>query len=245
MRKKNPPFLKSRDFLKNSKHTHTGEFMKAKKREETQTGKNFGYKTAKIKKSSLAKKKDNKAFFSEKSQNIKLSRSLKKPPENKSDKAVDSSHQTKTDYEKKLKQALNDNLYLRAEFENFKKKSAEEIRRLIRYSGDRIVASLANEVLDDLDRAQQFADQEKSFEKLKKGLDMIQKKLSHVLSRFGVETLDPKGKAFDPSYQEALNSVQNAEIPEGHVAETFKKAYKMHDKVIRPAQVILSKGKAP
>ena len=141
----------------------------------------------------------------------------------------------------KLKQSLNDNLYLRAEFENFKRCSAEEKRQLTRYSGEQFIFSLANEVLDDLDRAIFSAQEEQSFENLKKGLEMIQKKLSQVLHSFGVEILDPTGTAFDPSYQEALSHVKTSKFPEGHVAETFKKAYKLHDKVIRPAQVILAK----
>lgn len=141
----------------------------------------------------------------------------------------------------KLKQALNDNLYLRAEFENFKKRSAEETSQLIRYGGERFISSLANEVLDDLDRAMQSAQKEESFNNLKKGLEMIQQKLSKLLENFGVEILDPSGKAFDPSYQEALSYTKTSKVPDGHVAETFKKAYKLHDKVIRPAQVVLAK----
>ncbi len=143
--------------------------------------------------------------------------------------------------EEKLKKSLENNLYLRAEFENFKRRAGEEKIHLIRYGGESLIQSLANEVLDDLDRAMLSAEKEKSFENLKKGLEMIQKKLSQVLSRFGVETLDPKGKAFDPAYQEALSYIKTSDFPEGHVAETFKKAYKLHGKVIRPAQVVLAK----
>ena len=49
------------------------------------------------------------------------------------------------------------------------------------------------------------------------------------------------GKAFDPSYQEALSHIKTSKVPEGYVAETVKKAYKLHGKVIRPAQVVLAK----
>ncbi len=141
----------------------------------------------------------------------------------------------------KLKQALNDNLYLRAEFENFKRRSTEEINQLTRYGGERFISSLANEVLDDLDRAMQSVQKEESFNNLKKGLEMIQKKLSQLLKNSGVEIFDPTGKAFDPSYQEALSYIKTSKVPDGHVAETFKKAYKLHGKVIRPAQVVLAK----
>lgn len=142
---------------------------------------------------------------------------------------------------KKLKQALEDNLYLRAEFENFKRRSLEEKSQLIRYSGKEFISALADEVLDDLDRAVLSSIEKKSYEDLQKGLKMIHKKLSQVFTRFGVEVLDPLGQVFDPSYQSALSSIKTSKIPENHVAETFKKAYKLHGKVIRPAQVVLAK----
>ena len=162
----------------------------------------------------------------------------------KSEETGEASHLSDDDrasFNEKLKQALADNLYLRAEFENFKRRSAEERRQLIRYSGERLICSLANEVLDDLDRAMLSAEKEKSFKNLKKGLDMITTKLSQVLNSFGVKVVDPTGQAFDPSYQEALSHIKTSQFPEDHVAETFKKAYKLHDKVIRPAQVVLAK----
>lgn len=169
-----------------------------------------------------------------------IASSLKKKLKNKEESSIPSDKKLSSINEK-LKQALNDNLYLRAEFENFKRRSAEERLKLIRYGGEQFISSLANEVLDDLDRATLSAQKEKSFENLKKGLEMIQKKLSQLLHSFGVEILDPTGKAFDSSYQEALSHIKTFKVPEGHVAETIKKAYKFHEKVIRPAQVVLAK----
>ena len=141
----------------------------------------------------------------------------------------------------KLKQAESDNLYLRAEFENFKKRSLEEKYRALQYEGEKFISSLATEVLDDLERALSASQENRSLEDLQKGLEIIHKKTIKLLNRFGVEILDPTGKIFDPSYQEALSFVRDSKFPEDYVAETFKKAYKMHDKVIRPAQVIVVK----
>ena len=160
---------------------------------------------------------------------------------NKQKKTSDPANKELSVLNEKLQRALKDNLYLRAEFENAKRQFSEERSQLIRYSGERFIFSLANEVLDDLERAIFSAQTEKSFENLTKGLEMIQKKLSQVLDSFGVEILDPIGKIFDPSYQEALSYVTDSEIPDGHVVKTFKKAYKLHDKIIRPAQVVLAK----
>lgn len=144
--------------------------------------------------------------------------------------------------EEKLKQAESESLYLRAEFENFKKKSLEEKFKAFRYEGEKFISSLATEVLDDLDRALLAGRDNKSLEDLQKGLEIIHKKVGRLLEQFGVKVLDPTGKAFDPSYQEALNFVKDSKIQEDYVVETYKKAYKMHDKVIRPAQVIVAKS---
>ncbi|MCZ0933021.1 MAG: nucleotide exchange factor GrpE [Oligoflexia bacterium] len=141
----------------------------------------------------------------------------------------------------KLKQAESDNLYLRAEFANFKKRSLEEKYMALRYEGEKFISSLATEALDDLDRALSASKENKSLEDLQKGLEMIHKKIDKLLSRFGVVVLDPTGKVFDPSYQEALNFIKDSKVPEDYVVETYKKAYKMHDKIIRPAQVIVAK----
>ena len=140
-----------------------------------------------------------------------------------------------------LKKAESDNLYLRAEFENFKRRVLEERSSQIRYEGSKFISSLATEVLDDLERALQASQENQSLEDLQKGLKMIHKKTSKLLAGFGVEVLDPTGKLFDPSYQEALSFVTSSKIPEDYVVETYKKAYKMHDKVIRPAQVVVAK----
>ena len=141
----------------------------------------------------------------------------------------------------KLKQAETDNLYLRAEFENFKKRSLEEKFLASRYEGEKFISSLATEVLDDLDRALDASRENKSLEDLQKGLEMIHKKTVKLLNRFGVAVLNPTGKTFDPSYQEALSFTKSSKAPDDHVVETYRKAYKMHDKIIRPAQVIVAK----
>ena len=140
-----------------------------------------------------------------------------------------------------LKKALTDHLYLRAEFENFKKRVLEERRSQVRYEGSKFISSLATEVLDDLERAFQASQENQSLEDLQKGLEIIHKKISKLLTGFGVEILDPTGQLFDPSYQEALSFVTNSKVPEDYVVETYKKAYKMHDKIIRPAQVVVAK----
>ena len=141
----------------------------------------------------------------------------------------------------RAEKAEKDFMYLRAEFENYKKRALEEKYRLIRYSGESFISELATEVLDDLDRALFASKAQKSVEDLQKGLDMVDKKLKKLFEKFGVSVLDPKGEDFDPSYQEALSYIEKEDVPEDQVLQTYKKAYKLYDKVIRPAQVLVSK----
>lgn len=141
----------------------------------------------------------------------------------------------------KFKESEKEYLYLKAEFENFKQRTLQEKHKLIRYEGERFISSLAEEFLDDLDRAVLSSKTNQSLEDLQKGLKMILKKLELLFEKFGIEVLDPKGQPFDPSYQEALSYVKAPDLPENQVVETYKKAYKLHDKLIRPAQVVLSK----
>ena len=162
----------------------------------------------------------------------------------KSDSGLDEKEAKKQQIEilaEKLQQAESDNLYLRAEFENFKKRALQEQYKALRYEGESFISSLATEVLDDLDRALAVSRENNSLADLQKGLEMIHKKTNKLLNRFGVEILDPTGKAFDPASQEALNFVKSSQVPEDHVLETYKKAYKMHEKIIRPAQVVVAK----
>ena len=138
-----------------------------------------------------------------------------------------------------LKQKEKEYLYLQAEFENYKKQTFKEKKELLQYGAQPFVQSLVEDVLDDLERS--LLSDSKTIEEIKKGLEIIYKKLQDTLSRFGITAIDPQGQAFDPSYQEALSQEVTKEVPPGHVLTTFKKAYKLHDKVIRPAQVVVAK----
>ena len=142
---------------------------------------------------------------------------------------------------KELEEAKKENLYLRAEFENFKKRSLEARQAFQKYEGERLLVLLADEVFDDWDRALSLAGDQKSFDELYKGLQMIQKKLNTVLKNYGVEVVDPTGEPFNPDFQEAMGEIDSKTVRPGHVVSAFRKAYKLNDKFVRTAQVILSK----
>ena len=146
----------------------------------------------------------------------------------------------KNPLEEELKALESRYLYLKADFENYKKRALQERRELLRYGGEEFIRSLIDNVLDDFDRAYGDLRNTKSLENFKSGIDLIYKNLKKILNTFHVEALDPQGQPFDPNCHEALSRQPTNKVPKDHVLITFKKAYTLYEKLIRPAQVIVA-----
>lgn len=134
----------------------------------------------------------------------------------------------------------NDYLYLRAEFENYKRNAIKERAEAMKYGAERLINEVLG-VVDNFERALQTKVTPESLETYTQGVEMTANELRNVLQRNGVTEVNCEGAAFDPNFMEALSSEPTNEFPPGHVARVFKKAYKLHDKVIRPAQVVVAK----
>ena len=142
--------------------------------------------------------------------------------------------------ENKLKESQNKYLYLKAEFENYKKQIEKKHKSFLRYAGENVILTFIDEIIDDFERAFEIYNQEKSLPNFKKGMDIVYKKLQKVLQNLGLEAIDPTGTLFDPNQQEAIGRQQSSDVPENHIIITFKKIYKLYGKVIRHGQVIIS-----
>ena len=134
----------------------------------------------------------------------------------------------------------NDYLYLKAEFENYKKQAIKERSQLLKYGTEHLVRELLD-VLDNFDRALNVEVREDNLDSYKQGIELTAAELMGLLNRFGVTVIEPLGEAFDPQVHEALSSEETDKVPPGHISQVYKKAYKLHDKVIRPAQVVVAK----
>jgi molecular chaperone GrpE len=145
---------------------------------------------------------------------------------------------------KELQQAKNDMLYLRAEFENFKKNTMKERSDLIRYGNERLILELLN-VVDVFEQALKTELTPQNIESFRKGVELTAAELNNILGRFGVTRLESLGKPFDPAQHEALAHQPVADAEPGTVHQVFKPAYRLHDRVIRPAQVIVAAPIAP
>lgn len=125
---------------------------------------------------------------------------------------------------------------LRADFDNYRKRSREENAKAVE-KGNVDVLEKIIPVLDVVQQAITMIPDEN----IKKGVEMIQEQIVGLLASFNVEEIEAKGVEFDPKVHEAILQVDGKEEDSGKVAEVFQKGYKIGDKVIRCAKVIVTK----
>ena len=160
--------------------------------------------------------------------------------------AAAADQETAVDPTEVLKQQLADandrNLRLMAEFDNFRRRSAKEQLELIETANGKLLEKLS-EVQDNFERAFASENKAKDLEAFEKGMQMIYNQFAKVLTDAGLEQIDPTGKEFDPNLHEALMQQPSETIPEGHVVTVFQKGYKLKNKILKTAKVIVSSGK--
>ena len=93
--------------------------------------------------------------------------------------------------------------------------------------------------MDSLEAA--LAVENASLENFKNGMELTQKQLINVLDKFNIKAIDPKGEKFDPHQHQAMCTV-DSELPLNTVVQVMQKGYKLHERVIRPALVSVSKA---
>jgi molecular chaperone GrpE len=129
---------------------------------------------------------------------------------------------------------------LKAEFDNYRKRAAREQGDLIARASERLVKQLLP-VVDDLERALEAAASHEAAQ-LEDGVRLVHRALADALAREGLVEVETSG-AFDPYTQEALLT-QPSDDPEGTVIQVIQKGYKLGDRVLRPARVVVSSGAA-
>ncbi|HVR34663.1 MAG TPA: nucleotide exchange factor GrpE [Methylomirabilota bacterium] len=137
--------------------------------------------------------------------------------------------------------------YLRmaADFENYRKRAARERQEAIKYASEGILQKLMP-VIDNLDMAINAAgaptdSPAASPDSLRTGIMMIFNQLKTVLSESGLEEINAQGQPFDPHWHEAVAQEDSTGIPEGHVIRQVRKGYKLRDRLLRPASVVVAR----
>lgn len=131
-----------------------------------------------------------------------------------------------------------------AEFENYKRRVEAEYGNLIRNANEGLLTALIP-IVNDFVRSLKAGQEARDFEALNKGVELIYNKLMKVLEMQGLTPFDSVGKPFDVEYHDALMQVPRDDVPAHTVIEEVERGYKLHDKVLRHAKVIVSTAASP
>jgi molecular chaperone GrpE len=132
-------------------------------------------------------------------------------------------------------------LRLQADFENFRKRASRERDDLRKHGGESVLLDVIP-VLDHLEFGLQQALSKPGWESFAEGLRLIQSQLMDALRKHGLEAIDAVGCEFDPRVHESMATAPSADTPEGCVIEQTRRGYKLGDRLLRPAMVLVSSG---
>jgi molecular chaperone GrpE len=133
-------------------------------------------------------------------------------------------------------------LRLRAEFENYKKRMQKEKGDLMKFGNESLLQALLP-VLDNLNRAVEHGKKANESSSILEGVEMVQKEFLSILEKFGVKPVEAVGEMFDPEKHEAISHEEN-EVDSNRIITSVQDGYFYHDRLLRPARVVVSKGKA-
>lgn len=127
-----------------------------------------------------------------------------------------------------------------ADLENFRRRTSREKEDLRKFGIDKVVLELLP-VLDNLDRALDHAEKASDQNSIIDGVRMVQRQFMAALEKHGVKGFDSRGEAFDPQRHEAIQQVETTEHETGTVLEEYQRGYFLHERLIRPALVVVAR----
>ena len=147
----------------------------------------------------------------------------------------------------KAEEYRNQLLRTAADLDNYKKRAAREKQEAIKFANESLLGKLIP-VLDNFDMAlaavsnAQASATQGTAESLQQGVAMIQQQLKQALADAGLEEINAAGQPFDPNYHEAVSQQESTEVPEGHVLQQLRKGFKLRERLLRPATVVVAKA---
>lgn len=164
-----------------------------------------------------------------------------KPVEEATEQATTTEEQADIDSQiNKLQEDYDklNNQYIRlaADFDNFRKRQAQERESLLKYGAEDTLKKLI-EVLDNFDRGEKAIADVEDCEKVKESFTLVHKQLTDALAKVGLEVIECVGQEFDPNFHEAVMQTPTNEHPEHSIIAELQKGYKLGDRVLRPALV--------
>ncbi len=132
-------------------------------------------------------------------------------------------------------------LQAQAEAENFRKRMRRDLEDQLRFAALPLVEDILS-VRDNLLRGLEAAETNADSAGLKEGVAMVAKQLDDALAKHSVEQISTEDATFDPNLHEAISQMPSEEHPSGSIMHVAQTGFKMHDRVIRPTQVVVSSG---
>jgi molecular chaperone GrpE len=130
-----------------------------------------------------------------------------------------------------------------ADFENYRKRSIREREEAVKFANFSLVEKLMP-ILDNFDLGLEAARASDGAAQIVSGMEMVRKQIEDFLTQIGVETLKAEGADFDPNLHEAVAQEPHADIAEGKVIRQLRKGYRLRDRLVRAALVVVSGGPA-
>ncbi len=151
--------------------------------------------------------------------------------------------QLKIDKEKlsaEIENLKSDYLRKNAEFQNFRKRQEKELEELRKFASEKVMIKLLDNV-DNLERAIAASSETKDFDSLIKGVEMTLSQMKGIMHSEGVEAIESEGAIYNPHIHHAVMVEESENHENDQIIQVFQKAYKMKEKVIRPAMVKVCK----
>lgn len=175
------------------------------------------------------------------------------PGKSASDAVTEALFQAKKELEQVLEQTKKEAEHMRdkwmraaADLENFKKRAAREREETVKYGNERLLKDFLP-VIDDLElavgAAERADDKEKAADQLTDGVKMVLKKFVGQLEKHNVTTFEAVGEPFDPNLHEAVQQM-NSDVEAGKVFQQLQRGFKINERLLRPAMVVVSLGPA-
>lgn len=150
--------------------------------------------------------------------------------------SVDIEEPQKDSLQEKYDTLNNQYLRLAADFDNYRKRQAQERESLLKYGAENTVKQLI-EVMDNFDRGAKAIESVEDCEKAKECFNLAYKNFNDVMKKIGLEQIKAEGEEFDPNLHEAVMQTPTSETPENVIITELQKGYKLGDKVLRAALV--------
>ena len=148
--------------------------------------------------------------------------------------------------EEAAEKAKGDLLRVQAEMQNLRRRTEQDIEKAHKYGQEKFSTELLS-VMDNLERALDAASQhdDEVVKAIYEGVDLTLKSFNDCFSKFAIESVDPLGEPFDPQLHQAMSMQDAPDAEPNTIISVMQKGYTLHGRVIRPAMVMVAKGKEP